>query len=585
MSGSLRLSILIEAIDRASQPLAALQARLGGIAAGMLAVGQAAQRLSNVSGASVLAGALGNVAGRARDAAGAVAGLTARLGIIGAGGAFLFNQQFVRGAADFERYRLTLETVMGSAEAAQTRLNELTEFASRTPFNVAEVVRAGVALQTLGIRGAAADDALKAAGDAASVFGTRLDEAMTAMAAASRGEMDPIERFGLQARTEGNKIVMTWEEAGKQMRATIDKNNRAAIVAATARAWRGIAGGGMERLADSWDGMLSNLGDAWSNFARQVAESGPFEFLKQQLRDILAWIEQVKEDGRLDQWAQQIGAAITRAFEAVRQFVVGTEETPGVIDRLSNIFERVSKVLKPVVDHFGGLETFLGAVALVLAGGLLGNLASLAAAMTTLSVALLLTPVGWFVAATAFFTGLGVALYQNWDKVEALWKRLGDAFRNFLNSEQMQEAQRIFGGLADFITERWNAVGQVFTSIGGVIQGVFQDVMGYFQPVRDALNWVMDRIPGFGGGGGGSAAPTPRDAGARNGLRRQSIYGDNALPSGAGGGVLPPANDVRLNAGLDVNIRAPEGFGVSVTPRGADEGMALNVRRGMLAAP
>ena len=584
MSGSLRLSILVEAIDRASQPLAALQARLGGIAAGMLAVGQAAQRLSNVSGAGVLAGALGNVAGRARDAAGAVAGLTARLGIIGAGGAFLFNQQFVRGAADFERYRLTLETVMGSAEAAQTRLNELTEFASRTPFNVAEVVRAGVALQTLGIRGAAADDALKAAGDAASVFGTSLNDAMTAMAAASRGEMDPIERFGLQARTEGNQIVMTWEEAGKQMRATIDKNNRAAIVAATARAWRGIAGGGMNRLADSWDGMLSNLGDAWSNFARQVAESGPFEFLKQQLRDILAWIERMRTEGRLDEWAQQIGAGITRAFEAVRQFVVGTEDTPGAFERLSNIFERVSRVLQPVVDRFGGLETFLGGVALVLAGGLLANLASLAAAMTTLSVALLLTPVGWFVAAAAFFTALGYLVYENWDDVVAVWNRIGDAFRGFFNSEQMQEARRIMGGLADFITEAWNGVGEVFTRIGGVIQGVFQDVMSYFQPVRDALNWVMDRIPGF-GGGGAAAAPTPRDAGARNALRRQPIYGDNALPSGAGGGVMPPANDVRVQAGLDVQIRAPEGFGVSVTQRGADEGMALNVRRGMLATP
>jgi hypothetical protein len=49
--------------------------------------------------------------------------------------------------------------------------------------------------------------------------------------------------------------------------------------------------------------------------------------------------------------------------------------------------------------------------------------------------------------------------------------------------------------------------------------------------------------------------------------------------------VLPPANDVRVQAGLDVQIRAPEGFGVSVTQRGADDGMALNVRRGMLATP
>ncbi|MCA3349658.1 MAG: hypothetical protein INF97_03595 [Roseomonas sp.] len=585
MSGSLRLSILIEAIDRASQPLAALQARLGGIAAGMLAVGQAAQRLSNVSGASVLAGALGNVAGRARDAAGAVAGLSAKLAIAGAGGAYLFNQQFVRGAADFERYRITLETVMGSAEAAQTRLNELTEFASRTPFNVAEVVRAGVSLQTLGIRGGAADEALRAAGDAASIFGTSLSDAMTAMAAASRGEMDPIERFGLQARTEGNKIVMTWEEAGKQMRATIDKNNRAAIVAATARAWRGIAGGGMERLADSWDGMLSNLGDAWSNFARLVAESGPFEFLKQQLRDILAWIEQVKEDGRLDQWAQQIGAAITNAFQAIRQFVVGTEETPGALARIEAMFQRVSAVLSPVIERFGGLETLLVAMGVLLGGPLIAALVSLTGAMTTLGVVLALTPAGWFAMAAAGMAALGIAIYSNWDGIVALFGRLGDAWRGFMNSEQMQEAGRIFGVFADYLAERFNALAEVFTAVGGVLQAVLSRVLGYFQPVINAAAWVMDRVPGFGGGSSAPAAPSPRDAGRGNGLRRQSIYGDNALPDGAGGGVLPPANDVRLQAGLDVQIRAPEGFGVSVTQRGADDGMALNVRRGMLATP
>jgi hypothetical protein len=179
----------------------------------------------------------------------------------------------------------------------------------------------------------------------------------------------------------------------------------------------------------------------------------------------------------------------------------------------------------------------------------------------------------------------------------AVLRGFGDAVVRMLPAEAIQEAQRIFGGLADFLTERWNAVGQVFTTIGGTIQGVLSNVMGYFQPVRDALNFVLDRIPGFGGGGGGggaaaapssrdpAAAPLPRDAGRGNGLRRQSIYGDNALPDGAAAAVMPPANDVRVQAGLDVQIRAPEGFGVSVTQRNADDGMALNVRRGMLATP
>jgi hypothetical protein len=406
------------------------------------------------------------------------------------------------------------------------------------------------------------------------------------MNAVLRGENDPIERYGIQARTEGRKVMLSWMENGREMRATADKNSRSEVARITAMAMAGVAPDGMRRRAETWDGMLSNLADAWSNFTRSVANSGPFQFLQDQLRDVLAWIERMKSEGRLDQWARDIGAGITRAFEAVRQFVVGTEDTPGAFERLSNIFERVSNVLGPIVRYFGGLETFLAAIALTLGSGLLVSLGLLGKAMVTLSAALLLTPVGWFVAAAAFFAALGYLVYENWDGIVAVWDKIRAAFRAFFDSEQMQEAQRIFGGLADFIIDAWNGVGQVFTNIGGTIQKVFADVLGYFQPVRDALNFVLVRIPGFGGGGSATpAAPSPREAGRGNGLRRQSIYGDNALPDGAGGGVMPPANDVRLQAGLDVQIRAPEGFGVSVTQRGADEGMALNVRRGMLATP
>jgi hypothetical protein len=583
MSGSLRLSILIEAIDRASQPLARLQVRLGGIAAGMLAVGQAAQRLGALTGAGVLAGQLGNVAGRARDAAGAVAGLSAKLAIGAAGGAYLFNQQFVRGAAESETFRTRLIGLTGSVQAGGQRFNELSATAERLKFPTSQVMEAGLALEAINIRGTAADRTLKAAADASVAFGVSLDRVMGSLASASRGEMDPVEAFGIRSRTQGNRIIMQWEEQGRQMRATVNKNNPAAIAAVVTRAWEGRHGGAAEAASDDWDVMLRQIGSAWENFKSTVMAAGPFEFLKQQLRDVLAWIERMKTEGRLDQWARDIGTSITRAFTAIRNFVVGTEDTPGAFERLSNIFERVSKVLGPIVRYFGGLETFLAAIALTLGSGLLVSLGLLGKAMISLSAALLLTPVGWFVAAAAFFTALGYLVYENWDGIVAVWDKIRAAFRAFFDSEQMQEAKRIFGSLGDFIIDAWNGVGQVFTNIGNVIKGVFADVLTYFQPVRDALSWVADRL-GIGGGGAASA-PTPRDAGRGNGLRRQSIYGDNALPDGAGGGVMPPANDVRVQTGLDVNIRAPEGFGVSVTQRGADDGMALNVRRGMLATP
>jgi hypothetical protein len=587
MSGSLRLSILIEAIDRASRPMQALQARLAGVAAGVLAVGAATQRLGAASGATVLAGTLANVAGRARDAAGAVAGLAGRIGLLGAGGAFALNRLLVRPAADFQNFGVTLETVMGNVEAAQRRLAELTQFASRTPFSVNEVVAAGVQLQVLGIRGAAADRALRAAGDAASVFpGARLADTIGALGAALRGEMDPLERFGIQAQTVGNDIVMRWERNGRLIEERNNKTNRRAIAATIARAWGDVAPNGMERRAETWDGMLSNLGDAWENFRRRIAQSGPFDWLQGQLRDLLALVSRLEADGTLTRWANETGAAITRAFQAVRDFVVGTDETPGVIVRLQAVFERLGRVIAPVVKYFGGLETFLAAVGLVLAGPLIGALVSLTTAMAALGVVLALTPAGWFAVAAAGIVALGKVLYDNWDSVAAMFDSIGEAWRRFADSEQIQLVRQAFGAAADWISERWGEVSAAFTGFGNNVRRTLGEIAGYFQPVIDAVTWLLDKLPSLGGGGGQPAGPTPRERGAGNALRRQSIYGPDALPGGAGAaGALPPANDGRVSASLDVVIRAPEGFGASVTQRGADDGLALSVRRGLAATP
>lgn len=590
-SGTLRLSLLIEAVDRASAPLERLRTRMSGVAAGILRAGQAAQRLGNATGATILAGSIATVATRAREATSAIAGLAGRLALLGAGGAYVFNQQFVRGAADFERYRITLETVMGSADAAQRRLAELTEFAARTPFNVAEVVQAGVALQTLGIRGAAADRALTAVGDAAAIFGTSLNEAMTAFNATLRGEMDPIERFGIQARTEGERIVMQWEENGRRMRATVDKNNRAAIAAVTSRALRGIAGGGMQRLSESWDGMVSNLGDAWQNFARRVAENGPFDWLKAQLQELLAWVDRMKADGSLEEWARATGQAITAAFQSVRDFLVGTEEAPGFFQRLMAIFERISAVVSPLVNTFGGLETTVAALALVVGGPAITALFALTSAIAGLGAALLLTPVGWFALAIGVIAGLAYLIYENWGGIVAffsdLWDRVSGAVSRFINSEQVQRMADIFGSIAQGIMDAWEPVGAFFSGLWDGIGRAFSAGWELIRPIVDLVVAGAERLasilPEWSTRDQG---PTPRQRGAGNALRRQSIYGAPALGEGAAGqGALPPANDVRVRAGLDVNIRLPDGVQATVTQRGADDGMELSLLRGMMVTP
>lgn len=593
MSGTLRLSILIEAIDRASRPMAALQARLAGVAGGIMAVRQATQRLAAVSGVTVLAGAFGNLAGRARDAAGAIGGAAGRLALLAGGGAFAFNRLFVRPAAEFQNFGITLETVMGSVEAAQRRLAELSQFASQTPFSVNEVVAAGVQLQVLGIRGAAADRALRAAGDAASVFpGARLAETIGALGAAMRGEMDPLERFGVQAQTVGNDIVLRWERNGRLIEERVNKTNRRAIAASIARAWGDVAPNGMARRAGSWDGMLSNMGDAWENFRRRIGEAGPFQWLQDQLRDLLALISRLEADGTLARWAQETGAAITRAFQAMRDFAVGTETTEGVLPRLQRAFQAVWRVVGPVVDRIGGLETALILIGAVILGPVITALAALTSAMMVFGAALLLTPAGWFLAAVAAIAAAAYLIYENWEDVAAFFERIWAGIRRAWNSEQVVWLRETVAGAfelaASAVRAAWEPIESFFSALWSGISGAFSAGWAVIEPIvnavirgAEALGSILPRGAGRADGASGPVAAGTLGRFARRGSL-EGFYGPAAL---GGEGGLPPSSPVRLDAGLDVTIRLPDGLSATVTPRGGDMDVRADVRRGTLAVP
>ncbi len=82
-------------------------------------------------------------------------------------------------ASQFEQYNVQLEVLLGSADAAQKRIGELTEFAKTTPFELPEVVRASNQLEVL-TKGALSTGAgLRMVGDVASGTGQPIDELST----------------------------------------------------------------------------------------------------------------------------------------------------------------------------------------------------------------------------------------------------------------------------------------------------------------------------------------------------------------------------------------------------------------------
>jgi hypothetical protein len=626
-----RLQLILTAIDGLTRPLARAQAAVRGLAAPVQALNGATRELGRASGVDRLARGLGAVAARGREALGVVTSLSARATGLGAAAAAVagiasvggFNRSFIRPAAEMERMRLTLETVTGSAARAQAALDWVSDFARRTPYELDEVTRGFVDITNLGIDPTLGG--LEAAGNAAAIMGTRFSEATTALAAALRGEFDPLERFGVFARVDGDRVVMEWEANGRRMRAVADKTNRALIAQFIQRAWSDKYAGGMERMAEGWDGMLSNLSDAWSRFTLLVMNAGVFDFLKDQLRELLAWIERMGADGSLQRWAQEMATGLIAAGTAVRDLVVGTAEAPSLLTRLSGILSAIRDVLSPLTERFGGLETALGLVGLVVAGPVLSAMASLTAAVVTLGAALLTTPVGWFLAGAAAIGAAAYLIYANWDGIsdffaqlwsgvlfvvrtyaghirslfDALWTGIQEAFE-----WGRQQIQPVLDWLRDAtapLRAAWEPIGAFFGGLLGGLGGAFDAAWQRIEPVvralQDAARWL-----GLTGEQRGPAAGAPIGQVNRrfrqNQVRRIDGFDepdeDGAGGPGAGpfglppGGVPAPAPSsgeaARLNAGVELDITVRDDR-VDVRSRSSDPAVTLDVRRGLSQVP
>ena len=306
----------------------------------------------------------------------------------------------------------------GSADAAERALAWVNDFSTRTPFELDEVTRAFVDIRNLGLdptRGA-----LAAAGDAAAIMGTRFDEAVQALSAALRGEMDPIERFGIFARTEGENIVMEWEANGRRMRAVVEKNNREMLARMVQTAWAQKFGGGMEQLSRSWSGMMSNLADAWFRFQQRVMNAGVFDWLRDRLSRLLAAIDRAAADGRLQRWAEAIAASVIRLMEALERLVVEGDllgRLGAAAQRAADAFAWLQRTLQPIVGPFDALDAALVALAAVFAGPLIAAVASMTTALAALAAVLVGTPFGLALVAIGALAAAGLALRANWDGV------------------------------------------------------------------------------------------------------------------------------------------------------------------------
>ena len=214
-------------------------------------------------------------------------------------------------ASQFEKFETQLTTIEGSSEKAKKSLDWISEFAEKTPYDIAGVTDAFVKLKAYGLD-PANDGLLTSLGNTASAMGKSLDQSIEMMADAVRGESERLKEFGIVGSKNKNEMTYSYTLNGESLTKTVE-NDAIAIQAALQEIFDEKFAGGMDAMSKTWDGQLAKMGDIWTALKKRVSERGIFDRLKYALGELSSFIEQNRV--AVDAFADKIGDNLVTAFD------------------------------------------------------------------------------------------------------------------------------------------------------------------------------------------------------------------------------------------------------------------------------
>ncbi|MEE6074899.1 phage tail tape measure protein [Avibacterium paragallinarum] len=226
-------------------------------------------------------------------------------------------------AAQFEQFQTVLETTEGSKEKAKQSMDWISDFATKTPYELNEVTESFVRLRAYGMD--PTNGLLKTLGDTSSAMGKPIMQAVEAIADAITGENERLKEFGIKGNAIKGTNFIEYEYTdrnGKQRTARVDKRNRKQIEETLKKIWNEKYADAMEKQSKTLIGIWSNLQDQWVRFQNMIMQSGAFDVLKGKLKNVLDTIDEMAKNGELEKWANDIGQAISTVVEGLWEAIV-----------------------------------------------------------------------------------------------------------------------------------------------------------------------------------------------------------------------------------------------------------------------
>jgi hypothetical protein len=183
------------------------------------------------------------------------------------GAVLSFGKAIIDTTAQFQKMEAVLTNTLGSSSAAQVAMNQIVEFASKTPFQVDELTNAFVKLANRGFTPTVKE--MTALGDLASSTGKSFDQLAEATLDAMTGEFERLKEFGVRAKAEGDNVAFTFKGVTTEVEKTDVAIQEYLISLGQAE---GVTGS-MAAISETVGGKISNLGDNFTQLQLAIGNS------------------------------------------------------------------------------------------------------------------------------------------------------------------------------------------------------------------------------------------------------------------------------------------------------------------------
>ena len=237
----------------------------------------------------------------------------------------------------FDVLNAGLVTATGSAERAQEAFSALQAFARQTPYDLSQAVDGFTKLVNLGLT--PSEKALRSYGNTASALGKDLNQMIEAVADASTGEFERLKEFGIKAKQNGDQVSLTFQGVTKSI-----GNNAAEIEKYLTDLGENQFAGAMTQRMATLDGAISNLGDSWDAFARNISNAGAGDLMEGAVRQAIDALDELNAQLESGQLEAQLGA-ISGKFDGWGGDIAQT------LDIVGDIFESATGRWGALVDN------------------------------------------------------------------------------------------------------------------------------------------------------------------------------------------------------------------------------------------